>query len=349
MTKDLEYKSFANIDLTDPFFDSLKEDYPGFDKWYRGKAVKEENAYVNYINGMLEGFLYIKNDGSSVDDVIPQLCGNKILKIGTFKINPHRTRLGERFIKIALDHAILEGYDLCYVTIFAKHNALIKLFEKYGFEYEGIKVSNAGEEGVYVKRFNKVSDDICKDYPLIKIEGVKKYLLAIYPRYHTVMFPDSKLNNESDGLIKDISHTNSIHKIYVCSMGVEVLKKGDIVVLYRTASNGSAEYSSVATSICVVEEVHHQDEFKNFDDFYKYASKYSVFNKADLYQYYRKGGCRTVKMLYNIALPKRIVRHDLIEKAGLDRGEYWGFFEISNEQFESIVDLSKVNKNYIIN
>lgn len=347
MTKDLEYKSFSSVNLTDPFFDSLKEDYPGFADWYLGKAQKQENAYVNYINGMLEGFLYFKDDGNIVQDVTPELRANKILKIGTFKINPHRTRLGERFIKIALDHAVLGGYDLCYVTIFGKHSALIKLFEKYGFEYAGNKLSKAGEEGVYVKRFDKWLGDICKDYPLVKTEDVKKYLLSIYPRYHTVMFPDSKLNNESDNLIRDISHTNSIHKIYVCGMGVEVLNKGDIVVLYRTADSVSAEYSSVATSMCVVEEVHHQDDFKNFDEFYQYACKYSIFDKADLYKYYRRGGCRTVKMLYNIALPKRITRHDLIEKAGLPRDKYWGFMQISDAQFEEIMNLGKVNSDYV--
>lgn len=29
---------FGNIDLTDPFFDSLKEDYPGFERWFNKKA-----------------------------------------------------------------------------------------------------------------------------------------------------------------------------------------------------------------------------------------------------------------------------------------------------------------------
>ena len=41
---------------------------------------------------------------------------------------------------------------------------------------------------------------------------------------------------------------------------VDNLKYGDIVVLYRTAENGrSAEYSAVATSICVVEDVKEQN------------------------------------------------------------------------------------------
>nr|DAZ36898.1 MAG TPA: hypothetical protein [Caudoviricetes sp.] len=52
------------------------------------------------------------------------------------------------------------------------------------------------------------------------------------------MFPDSILTTEDKNIIKDVSYTNSIHKIYICSMdAVQKLKYGDIVVLYRTAEN----------------------------------------------------------------------------------------------------------------
>lgn len=67
---------------------------------------------------------------------------------------------------------------------------------------------------------------------------------------------------------------------------VEYLKQGDILVLYRAGEreNGkSAEYSSVASSICVVQDVKTQNEFKDFEQFYNYASKYSVFDKENLH------------------------------------------------------------------
>lgn len=47
---------FGNIDLTDPFFDSLKEDYPGFERWFNKKA--EEKAYITYNKGRILSFLY---------------------------------------------------------------------------------------------------------------------------------------------------------------------------------------------------------------------------------------------------------------------------------------------------
>ena len=47
---------FGNINLSDPFFDSLKEDYPGFEKWFNKKA--EEKAYITYNKGKVLSFLY---------------------------------------------------------------------------------------------------------------------------------------------------------------------------------------------------------------------------------------------------------------------------------------------------
>lgn len=130
---------------------------------------------------------------------------------------------------------------------------------------------------------------------------------------------------------------------------VSLLKYGDVIVLYRTSeSNRSAEYSSVVTSICVVEEVKEQYEFNDFNDFFNYASQYSVFDRQDLDYWYQRGGCRTIKMTYNVALNKRIVRHDLIETIGMNRDVYWGFMPITNEQFEAIISYGKVNPKIFI-
>jgi hypothetical protein len=49
------------------------------------------------------------------------------------------------------------------------------------------------------------------------------------------MFPDSLLENEKFDLLDDKTHTNSIHKIYICKMsGVRNIRTGDIIVIYRT-------------------------------------------------------------------------------------------------------------------
>ena len=97
----------------------------------------------------------------------------------------------------------------------------------------------------------------------------------------------------------------------------------------------------------MVEEVKRQDEFDSFEEFYKYVSKYSVFDKNDLRYWFNRGECKAIRMTYNAALKKRIVRHDLIEKIGLERNQYWGFFELTDEQFQKVVRIGDVNKIFI--
>lgn len=342
------HKTFNEIDLNDKFFDSLKTDYPDFEDWYIRK--RDQDAFVQYNEaGNIEGFLYLKIEENAVKDVHPYILGKRILKVGTFKIDSHGTRLGEQFIKILVDYAINEKVDLCYVTIFPKHEGLINLIKRFGFFEYGEKGKGLFQEKVFVKDMKLFSGNIYLDYPLVKSNGAKKYLLSIYPKYHSVMFPDSILTTENKNIIKDISYTNSIHKIYVCTMKVDILKYGDIVVLYRTAEIGkNAEYSAVATSICLVEEVKMKDEFESFDEFFSYANQYSVFDRDDLHYWYNRGNCNAIKLTYNAALKKRIVRHDLIEKVGLERNMYWGFFPISDDQFDKIIICGEVNSNIIL-
>ena len=53
--ENLQYKRFADVNLNDPFFDSLKASYREFSDWFQRKA--EEYAYVFYgNNGFIDGF-----------------------------------------------------------------------------------------------------------------------------------------------------------------------------------------------------------------------------------------------------------------------------------------------------
>nr|DAL05578.1 MAG TPA: helix-turn-helix domain-containing protein [Caudoviricetes sp.] len=349
----LKYCKFGELDFEDSFFDSLKKDYPRFTKWFEKKVADQEKAYVHYNKkGSLSGFLYLKVENREVNDVEPPILANNIVKIGTFKIDSHGTRQGERFLKKAFDYCIYNSADVCYVTLYSKQEGLIKLFQKYGFVKHGEKEGNdvEGNEIVMIKRFDVIVGDIFKDYPMVDSRKTNKHILSIYPKYHSVMFPDSILKTENTSILSDVTYTNSIHKTYVCRMeGTLNLSKGDILVVYRTAEKGkSAEYNSVATSICVVESVRSQLSYKDFETFYSDVSTYSIFDKEDLRKWYDVGGCIVIKMTYNIALNRRITRHDLIEKIGVPRNGYWGYMKIDDEIFDKIVKAGEVNESFII-
>jgi len=129
---ELTYDLVSSVDVSNTFFDSLRADYPQFDEWLQGKA--NEKAYISKADdgAEIDGFLYLKTENGAVNDVEPTLPVAKRLKIGTLKVNPHGTRLGERLMKKIFDHAIELNVDEIYVTVLPKHTKLIELFARYG-------------------------------------------------------------------------------------------------------------------------------------------------------------------------------------------------------------------------
>ncbi|MEB6182484.1 N-acetyltransferase [Enterobacter roggenkampii] len=355
--ENLKYIPFNQVNFSDVFFDSLKADYShGFIEWFHSKCNSNDYAYVLYDeNDNIDGFLYLKTETGIVDDVSPIIPNGIHLKVGTFKFNPKGTLRGQRFLKKIFDHALNNNVDNIYVTVFEKHDYLIRLFKIYGFIDEGVKVSENGIERVLIKEMNRdaLTGDILSDYPFINNRSNEsKFLLSIYPTFHTRLFPDSKLITESPDVISDVSYANSIRKVYICGMSdVELMKPNDIIVIYRTSDNqGPAYYRSVATSLCVVEKVRNIHSFVTEKEFLDYCARYSVFTESELKNFYKtKKYPYIISFTYNLALPKRLNRAKLISEIGLNPQAYWGVMKLTNEQFNNVVKLGGVNESIIIN
>ena len=348
----IRHKFFSEIDLKDSFFDSLREDYQGFDNWYDKKALQGEKAYILYEQGLVS-FLYLKEE-KPVDntDITPPLdTAQSWVKVGTFKVIPHKTKLGERLIKRIFDFAISKNIFNLYVTAFSKHQALIDLLEQYGFKKWGKK----GNELVLVKNIaitpNGIQRNICLDFPSINAKDVSKYILGIYPQYHTRMFSDSMLKTENFSILQDSSEANSIHKVYITKMqGIENLKRGDLLIIYRTKEEKSpnANYSSVATSLCVVEEYRHINEFTE-EAFLQYCKPHNIFDQEQLKRHYKSRQFpKIIKMTYNISFKKRVVLDTLREIIKRENEPYWGFMSLSDNEFQDILEAGEVNESIII-
>ncbi|MDF2405699.1 GNAT family N-acetyltransferase [Morganella sp. Je.2.23] len=148
----IQEKFFRDIDLNDRFFNSLKADYDGFDNWFISKSGNK--AYVSYNdNGEMDGFLYLKVENEAITDTTPTFERKPRAKLGTFKIDAHGTKLGERFVRLVFQFAMNNNLKEIYVTIFDKHEGLINLLKRYGFELQArkIQVTSNGREGVYFK------------------------------------------------------------------------------------------------------------------------------------------------------------------------------------------------------
>ena len=340
---------FGKIDLSDKFFDSLKEDYPGFDKWFIKKYDDEAYITINSKNGMLLSFLYLKVEGPEEDysNVNPILPPKKRLKIGTFKVINNGFRLGERFLKIVFDNALKNHVDEIYVTIFDKRDEqkrLIELLEHWGFVFWGLK----NGEKVYVRDFHPAVDiaNLRKTFPYISYNQ-NIYIVPIYPEYHTELFPDSILNTESpEEFVEDFPHRNAIGKVYVSWALEPHPNKGDILVFYRTGGY----YKSVVTTIGLVEGIRY--DFDDENDFVHYCRKGSVFPEKDLREMwnYRKKKPFVVKFLYVYSFPQRINMKELIDLkvlSGINDAPR-GFKNITKEQFMTIIKETKSENSFII-
>ena len=346
---------FGNIDLTDTFFDSFKKDYVEFEKWFNKKS--DEIAYICKSEmGEILAFLYLKveDESDSYQDITPSFKPLKRLKIGTFKVSLNGYKLGERFLKIIFDNAVLYHTNEIYLTIFnntVEQERLSELMKDWGFTHHGVKVTGNGRETVYVKDFRKIDfeeNEPKKMYPFISSRR-RKFLCPIYPQYHTDLLPDSILNNETQSdFVDNKPSRNALEKVYVSRSFKRDLGVGDIIVFYRTASGGLGKYTSVVTTLAVIESV--QDNFNSFDEFKKACRKRSIYSDDDLFEQWNfRENARPfiVNFLYVYSLPKKKNLKSLIDN-NVIKSAPRGFEEISNEAFDSILRISNAEKSTII-
>lgn len=349
---------FGNLNINDSFFDSFRESYHEFDKWFNKKS--DEVAYVcTSEDDKIIAFLYIKKEDKSENytDIVPLFLPEKRLKIGTFKVIANGYKLGERFIKIVFDNALKFSVNEIYVTLFnntLEQKRLTALLCDWGFEEHGTKNTINGEEVVFVRNFRPDVDksNPCLNYPYLCTDA-QKFMVPIYPQYHTELFPDSILNTESpDDFVENKPNRNAISKVYISRSFVRDLHAGDIIVFYRTASGGSAYYTSVTTTIGVVQNVIVNIQAE--DKFVELCRKRSVFSDDELrkhWNYKKSNRPFIINFLYVYSFPKRMNLKTLIDSGVLESIEDVprGFKEISDEKFNKILDGSQTDGSFIIN
>ncbi len=346
---------FGSVNLRDEFFDSFRAEYKGFDRWFNKKA--DEVAYCCTEGGVrLVAFLYLKREDveENYSDISPSFRKSTRLKIGTFKVTANGYKLGERLLKIIFDNALLYGVDEIYVTAFGKsteQERLLSLLGDWGFVLHGTKTTLDGVEQVYVRNFRPTFDatDSRRSYPYISTH-TRQFIVPIHPAYHTELLPDSILNTESPAdYVESKPNRNAISKVYVSRSIERALRAGDTIVFYRTKSeDGPAHYTSVATTIGIVQEV--IDSFHTKEDFIKACRKRSVFTDVELAtQWDQCPGTRPfiVNFLYAYSFP---IRPNLLKlkEAGIISDAPRGFEPLSLAGFRTLLEISNVNKRVII-
>ncbi|HTN19510.1 MAG TPA: PIN domain-containing protein [Pelobium sp.] len=343
---------FGNINLKDDFFNSFKEDYAEFENWFNSKADKE--SYVCSIENEVKAFLFLKveNASENYSDITPAFSPKKRLKIGTFKVTSTGYKLGERFLKVIFDNALANNVDEIYVTIFDRREEqqrLVNLLEEWGFRKWGAKTTENGVENVFVRDFSKsLSENPRECFPYID-RNSRIFINPIWPDYHTELFPDSILNNESpQDYIENEPHRNALKKVYISRSYTRNLRSGDIILFYRTGGR----YAGVISTIAVVENV--ILNISNEEEFIRLCRKRSVFDDKELKKWWNHSSYRPfiVNFLYIDSFPKPKVNLAKLIELGIIKSITEvprGFVQIEKVKFDKFLKEARANESYIVN
>jgi hypothetical protein len=275
-------------------FDSLRNDYPGFDEWFDKCRQQHRDCWVLEIGEQIAGLIIRKNETHADADTIHR--GPKILKICTFKVRDEflGEKFGELLLKQVLWFAQHNEYDVAYLTVFPKHAFLIDLLVYYGFRQT--KTLPNGElmmekviaYGTLPAITGSVFEFDRMNYPrFAEGDTVRKFCVPIQPDYHRRLFPEIAFGAELPLFPKEtfglmLSHGqertpgNTIRK--VCRAKITRLRPGDVLFFYMSKDE-RYEASQSITTIGIVEQV---VDVVSGDDLIRLTAKRSVFSAEEL-------------------------------------------------------------------
>lgn len=358
----ISLRKFSEINLDDPFFATLKSDYPGsasspsFCVWFKNKAQEGRTALVFSDDQGLGAFICIKNENEPIELKGGTLAACNRVKISTMKIAERfrGQRLGEGAIGLVLWKWQKSRTDEIYVTAFDKQDLLISQLEKFGFHKAGY---NLNGEGVYIKsRHNIDYSDPYKSFPFINPNFHSSGYLIINDTYHDTMFPYSELKNNTLQNAVAMNVSNGLSKVYVGAQYSQLpYGIGDPILIYRRYTAGSGkQYRSCITSFCVVTKIIQAkksgQKLMSFDELLTKIGNKSVFNKDELKNRYNNDwNVLVMEMLYYGYFGEG----NNVNMAWLKQSGYWGdgyptSFSLGQAAFKSILKKGNIDVSNVI-
>ena len=352
-------RRFSDIDINDPFFDSLKSDYQGsvktaeFTTWFNNKAREERTALVFDDAEGLGAFIAIKPESETIELDELTLPAIQRLKICTFLISPRYRgqRLGEGALGLVLWKWQQSGYKEVYVTVFEAHNDLINQLEKFGFNLIG----HRDGECVYIKRRDDINySDPYTAFPFIDSNYDEAGYLVVDDTFHDTLFPYSELKGKTTPKsILDVS--NGLSKTYLGSPTSEIgFKVGDPVFIYRKhTGDGKKSYISCITTYCMVKDivqVNDQGNYRlSYEDYLSRVGNKSVYSSTELETLYKKRNLVIIELVYyGFFGSGNNVNWRWLKDNNCWPDAYPISVKLSHEQFNKILKAGKVDVNNVI-
>lgn len=341
-----------NLDLEDSIFDSLREEYPGFNKWFKEKSRTGRECYVyRRSDESLGAILIYKIEDDDIAS-IPPLPKKKRLKIATMKVEHVGYKIGELLLKISIDIALTNGITEIYLTHFTRseEDHLVYLISEYGFCETSIIQRANGIENVYVKNLCAQGHDVSALSP-VKISQtyypsfydgdlVNKFIIPIRPEFHNLLFTDftkkrqTKLREYSGEFVIE---GNTILKAYLTRSPIKKIEAGDIILFYQ-----SHDMKSV-TSIGVVDNLF--PSVSDTDEIIRIIGKRSVYSR-DLIEQSKKP-LSIILFRHHFHLPRSVTFSEL-KNANVLLGAPQSITEIDNTKYKWVKQQGGINESYTV-
>jgi len=310
----LKYVPVHNLDINDPIFTSLKEEYDEFLDWW-GKISREgRKAWVYFKDNRLGAILIYKIEDETIASN-PPLPKKRRLKISTFK-----------------------------VTYTEPEDSLIELIENFGF----YKAAEKNGEDIFIKKI--VPDEKTKDpieisrkfYPsFYDGKRIKKFVVPIRPEYHNRLFTDYQPRQptllEFGGEL--IIEGNTIKKAYLSHSRIRKMSEGDILLFYRSVDERRI------TSLGVIEKVYHS--IKSPDEIIRYVGKRSVYTKNEIEEI-AKNPTKVILFRQHFHLRNPLAL-DYLKTNNILSGAPQSIVRISHERYLLIKRGGGINERFTIN
>jgi GNAT superfamily N-acetyltransferase len=327
--------------LPTPFFDSLREGYQGFDRWFRGKAEDGRDAWVcRAPSGVLRGLcVFVIQTDERITDDGDSLSG-PALKLCTFKVAEQERgqKIGELLLKAAFQYASRNRIEHIFITADGeRQQRLIELLEDFGFGCTG----NHGRDAVYVKRHPTVAPPPWPDpVPYHRAffphhmdgEGIRKFIVPVVPRFHQILFPDYHRTGDPTPLFEipqEIAVGNAIKLAYLCHGTTNQVRPGDLVFFYRSGDH------KALTSLGVVERFETMEDAEAVIGLVRRRTVYSMEEIQEMADRPTKVMLfRHVQHLHrNIPFP-RLVRDSVL------KGPPQSITQISHESYQRLMEAN---------
>ena len=328
--------------LGSAFFDSLRDGYPEFDKWFGKKAQAGARAWISSDEIGRVGAICIF-DCQTRERITDELVLSGVaLKLATFKVGASQRgrKIGELFLKAAFRHATEHRLEQIFIHgDVDKHHFLFDLLVDFGFENVGSHPGSNGRDAVYLKQHPVVPPALDtsfleyhrKYFPhFFSGPEVAKFVVPIRPEFHRILFPDyqSVADHQAEMFPVDNYAGNAIKMAYLSHAQTNAIEPGGILLFYRSRDD------QALTSIGIVESY---EQLSDADAIVEKVKRRTVYTLSEI----QKKALKPTRVLLF-----RFVRHlirpipyaELIKHRILN-GPPQSLTPISQEAFQSAIAI----------